>query len=229
VRHTVNARGQQGGTPEPPPLEDTLMSVFDQNKDGQVVMTEVSSIMEAFAAVGAGSSAGGDEKGEENDMLKMVKAAKGAAPTLFKLLDADSSKGLTKDELVWVSEADVRMNTKGLLKNVTKAVFDIFDGDADDKLQEAEIKEALDGEKFDQALLVLQDNFPIPILTAEVARTAVKENFKDGMAFMDADGNGEIARAEMYEAVKKVKKLFTKGVTIVRTMGPMLAMFGAMQ
>ena len=46
------------------------------------------------------------------------------------------------------------------------------------------------------------------------------------IAWVDSDGNGQLERKEVGKAYASFKQYFIKGAETLKTMGPMLAMFG---
>ena len=82
---------------------------------------------------GMGGGAPGQPSAGPNEMEKLVKVAKQAAPKLFKLLDYDSSGKLEESELVWVEKA-LNAAKAGVFKDLTRELFFAIDYNMDDSL-----------------------------------------------------------------------------------------------
>ena len=59
-------------------------------------------------------------------------------------------------------------------------------------------------------------------------RSAIVAAAQLGVKMLDSNGDGAIERKEAGKAVASVKKVFSKAINYLQTMGPMLAMFGGM-
>ena len=105
------------GNPEPAPLDQTLMNVFDKDHDGKVTLSEVVKAVDGFAAMGAM----GQQPGQgPSDITLLLQAAKTGVPWIFKLIDADASGALTQKELAWVETAYTAVATPGVLKKLVE-------------------------------------------------------------------------------------------------------------
>jgi len=233
MQQGFGANGQQA----PQPLEATLMQVFDKDFDGKVTLSEATQSLDAFAAMGA-MGAPPEPGAGPNEVEVLVAAAKRHVPTLFELLDADGSGGLSKKELLWVGKVEKALKS-GALRNLTRAVFEVADTDNDETLSAAEVAAAIapDGVLLDQIVALVHDELPIRKDAAELRALVLKVgaalagadiSLSDGMKWVDLNGNGSIERKEVGKAYAKFKELFLKGTQTLQTMGPMLAMFGAM-
>jgi len=218
--------GGPGGMP-PKPLDETLLDVFDKDHNKKLTVAEVSTTLDSFAMMG-GMGAEGEGPSE---MQQMITKAKSALPALFALMDADGSKTLSPSELKWVPKAYAAVQKPGLLKKLTLDIFSTIDADGDEQLSEAELRDAIEGEKLERVLALLDESLPIPslVLDADKSRAVLQANFKEGLAYLDGNGDGVIERKEMLAAVKTFKDMFVKGVKTIESMGPMLAMFSAFQ
>lgn len=230
----INANGGQAAAPQP--LDQVIMQVFDKDHDGSCSLPEVMKSLTAFAGMAGGF---GDPNGGANQMEDMVNAAKNAAPTIFELLDADNSKGLTAKELVWVAKVQKGLKS-GALRNLTRDVFDTVDVDADSVLSASEISAAADteGEILPKVVALVHEALPIRKSAEELqqllgkgAEKAVASGFSlaDAIKFVDDDGDGQIDRKEAGKAFKAFKDMYLKGAKALQEMGPMLAMFGGME
>ena len=115
------------------PLHDVLMLVFDKDKNGKVTESEMTSTMGSLEML---LQEGGDESGE-NPYLAMLKGAQAAAPDLFALLDADYSKGLTKDELKWTTKFQKALKN-GDARVLVRECFKMLDVEPEDEKISAE-------------------------------------------------------------------------------------------
>ena len=136
---TLAAAPQQGFNgqgmptkPAPQPLDQVLMQVFDKDMSKSVSEKEVLTALDSFAEM-SGMGAPPDSGGAPNQMEMLIKAAKRLAPSIFRILDADDSKGLSAAELKWVAKAQKAFNS-GDMRNLTRDVFDTVDADHDDSL-----------------------------------------------------------------------------------------------
>ena len=229
---------QQGfnaqGMPAPQPLDEVLMSVFDKDMSGSVSSKEVQASLDAFAAM---SDMGGPPQpgSPPNPMVGLIKTAKRLAPSIFRILDVDDSKGLSGDELKWVAKAQAAFNS-GAMRNLTRDVFDTIDTDSDDVLSADELRAAadVDGavlgavvELVHAAYPVREDAAALKALLLELVEAA-GAGMAEGVALVDTDGDGAIQRKEAGKAFSAAKKAFTGATKTLQEMGPMLAMFGAM-
>jgi len=230
-------RRQQGfnanGAQAPQPLDQIVLQVFDKDHDGSCSLTEVISSLTAFAGMAGGF---GGDTGGGNQIETMINAAKRVAPTLFELLDADDSKGLTADELVWVAKVQKGLKS-GALRNLTRDVFDLIDADADSVLTADEIATAADteGAMLSQVVALIHEALPVRKSADELQQLLGKGvqasglGLADGINYVDADGDGQIDRKEAGKAFKSFKDLYLQGAKALQEMGPMLAMFGNME
>jgi len=80
-----------------------------------------------------------------------------------------------------------------------------------------------------QLVAIVHDTFPLPGLTAVNGKEApafVRENLKDIVAALDGNNDGAIERKEAGAAVGAFKRTYIKAAETLKTMGPMLGMFG---
>uniref|UniRef100_A0A7S3BLK0 EF-hand domain-containing protein n=1 Tax=Haptolina ericina TaxID=156174 RepID=A0A7S3BLK0_9EUKA len=217
------------GMPEPPPLSKTLLQVFDKDHSGGVTLQEALTTMDGLMMMmgGMGGGAPGQPSAGPNEMEKLVKVAKQAAPKLFKLLDYDSSGKLEESELVWVEKA-LNAAKAGVFKDLTRELFFAIDYNMDDSLSPEELKAAVEPELFSMLIALVQKHFPLPGLTAAGSQAVAKENLQDIVEMLDGNGDGEITKKEAGAAVGSFKRAFVKAAESLQTMGPMLAMFGGM-
>merc|ERR1719399_113264 len=217
---------------KPPPLHEAALLSFDTDHDGGISLDEVMTTLDSFEKMGASGKGGSPNAAsvEESPMANMVRAAKRFAPALHQVMDADGSGKLSKEELEWLTMTSQTLKTRGVLKQLTEGIFAKIDADADDLLSEAELHAAIEGEALDDILSMIQEQLPIPSLSATGhTREMLQKRFQEGLAYLDTNGDGAIERKEMFGAVKEFKILFLQGVSTIETMGPMLAMFTAFQ
>lgn len=230
-RASFDARGQPQ-RPAPQALHDVLLQVFDKNFDKKVSADELSKTLDSFAEM-SGMFAP-PEPGAPNKIKGMIDAAKKVAPSIFKILDKDDSKGLDKDELTAVTLAQAKFMS-GAMRNLTRDVFDTIDVDpTDSELTAAELTAAadVDGAILEKIVELVHAAFPVRKDAAELkallleAVAAVGTGMADGVALIDGDGDGSVSRKEAGQAFKKAKQMFMEATKTLQEMGPMLAMFG---
>ena len=232
MQQGLGANGQQQALQ---PLDSVLMQAFDKSHDGKVTLTEVLESLDGFAAMGA---MGGDPGAGPNDMQKMISSAKSAAPTIFEIVDADASGGLSQKELKLFAKAEKAFKS-GTLRNLTRAMFETADGDKDGSVSAAEISAAVapDGELLDKLVALVHADFPVRGNVADMRQLVLKVmgelrstemSLSDGIKWLDVDGNGSIERTELGKAYKAGKEAFLKAVETLQQMGPLLAMFAGM-
>lgn len=206
------------------------MQVFDKDMSKGVDKNEVDQTLESFAAMGGAFQ---QPDGGPNAMADMIDAARRLAPSVFALLDADDNKLLDKKELKWFGKAQAAFKD-GTLRNLTRDVFDTLDASGDDVLSADELAAAadVDGEVLAAVVAKVHEAFPIRKDADELKKLllgmveAAGASRADGIALIDADGDGQIQRKEAGKAFASAKKAFTSAVTTLQQMGPMLAMFG---
>ena len=232
MQQGFGASGQQQALQ---PLDSVLMQAFDKSHDGKVTLTEVLESLDGFAAMGA---MGGDPGAGPNDMQKMITSAKSAAPTIFEIVDADASGGLSQKELKLFAKAEKAFKS-GTLRNLTRAMFETADGDKDGSVSAAEISAAVapDGELLDKLVALVHADFAVRSTVADMRQLVLKVmgelkstdmSLSDGIKWLDVDGNGSIERTELGKAYKAGKEAFLKAVETLQQMGPLLAMFAGM-
>ena len=232
MQQGFGASGQQQALQ---PLDSVLMQAFDKSHDGKVTLTEVLESLDGFAAMGA---MGGDPGAGPNDMQKMITSAKSAAPTIFEIVDADASGGLSQKELKLFAKAEKAFKS-GTLRNLTRAMFETADGDKDGAVSAAERSAAVapDGELLDKLVALVHADFAVRSTVADMRQLVLKVmgelkstdmSLSDGIKWLDVDGNGSIERTELGKAYKAGKEAFLKAVETLQQMGPLLAMFAGM-
>ena len=228
-----NAQGMPS-KPAPQPLDEVLMQVFDKDMSKSVSEKEVLTTLDSFAEM-SGMGAPPQPGAPPNQMEVMIKAAKRLAPSIFRILDANDSKGLSASELKWVAKAQKAFNS-GDMRNLTRDVFDTVDTDHDDSLSADEMQAAadVDGPVLGQVVGLVHGVFPVrkdadelKALLLDLVSTA-GAGMADGVALVDTDGDGAISRKEAGKAFSAAKKAFTGATRTLQEMGPMLAMFGGM-
>mmetsp|Transcript_69426 Transcript_69426/g.190576 ORF Transcript_69426/g.190576 Transcript_69426/m.190576 type:complete len:269 (-) Transcript_69426:261-1067(-) len=219
------AQQQQGfnanGMPEPPSLTKTAMNLFDKDHNGAVTLKETQETLSGLAAFGAM----GSEPGKQSDIEKMITQAKAWMPQFFKLLDSDSSGTLSEGEVEWV-EKGLEAAKTNVFKNLTRDIFETLDVNSDATLAPDELEAAVEPEMYAKLVALIVEAFPLPGLTSDTSQALVKANLQGIVAALDGDGNGSIERKEAGVAHGNFKRAFIKAAESLKTMGPMLAMFG---
>ena len=218
------------GAPAKQPIDDVIMQVFDKDVDKRITLKEVAMTLDGFAEM---SGMFMDPETGQNKMGKLIDAAKKMAPSIFAILDADDSKGLSKKEVVWFAKVQKAFNS-GALRNLTRDCFDTLDADSDDSLSADELQAAsdVDGAPLGEVVALVHAAFPIRKDAAELKQLLVDlqgaagAGLAEGVALIDADADGQISRKEAGKAFLAAKKAFLAAVTTLQEMGPMLAMFG---
>ena len=206
-----------------------LMQVFDKDLSKGVSVGEVRQTLDSFAAMSGGF--GAPEGGGANQMVAWIDVAKRLTPSVFALLDADASKSLSAKELLWFAKVQKAFNS-GALRNLTRDVFDTLDASGDSVLNGDELRAAADAdsEVLSSAVALVHAAFPLRRDASELKRllldvvAAAGAGMADGVALIDADGDGQIDRKEAGRAFKDAKKAFIQATTTLQQMGPMLAM-----
>mmetsp|Transcript_23776 Transcript_23776/g.51278 ORF Transcript_23776/g.51278 Transcript_23776/m.51278 type:complete len:279 (-) Transcript_23776:194-1030(-) len=222
---------QMAGGQPPPPLHETLLSIFDGDNDGGAALDEVIDALAGFEMMG-GMRSPGEAPATENPMITMIAKAKRFAPTLHKLMDADGSGKLSREEFMWITATHGKITTPGVLKKLVEGIFTTIDMNADAILSAEELHAAIDGEALESILSMIQEQLPIPSLSTtgmSTSRGLLQQHFQEGMSYLDTNGDGAIERKEMLAAAKEFKKAFMSAVQTVETMGPMLTMFKGFQ
>jgi Ca2+-binding EF-hand superfamily protein len=148
AQRLAGGRGQS--SPAPGPLHETILAVFDTDRNGAVSLDEIQSTLDGLAAVaamgmaGGAAGAAGDSGDAASQLAARVLAAKDFAPMLLKWMDADGDGELSPSELQWATSAHAKM--KQSLKELTSGIFDAVDADADDSISPDEIKAAMEPE-----------------------------------------------------------------------------------
>ena len=218
------------------PLGDVLLLILDKDKDQKVTMEEVNSQMKILEQL----FSGGDEGKEYLEMLLWVKIV---VPYLFDLLDSNGDKLLTKEELNYITKFEKSLSKGGSFKNFVRASFEILDSNGDDELSPEEIVAALTSE---ETLLKIATEFHklFPLRStadklADFVRMIVTsiggggdesvwnvDTVKVGIQWLDTDHDGLVQRKEVGKAYNEAGKKFLEVAKIVKSMGPMLALFG---
>ena len=225
------------------PLGEVLHQVLDSNKDNKVTFAEVQAQLSMLEVL-FDQAADADEQGRKNTKYlnnkKMLDGVKAVAPTLFELLDSNSDKRLTKEELEYVTKFEESLKKGGGMRDFLRDVFFIFDADGDDQLSADELFNASQSDKAIKEVTVLFHKlFPLRETAADLEAFVKKtidslggtdsidiEKVKKGMKWIDDDGDGYISRKEVGKAYSSAGRQFMEISKTVKMMGPMMALFG---
>ena len=210
---------QQQQPPPLAPLHQTILTVFDTNKDNKLTIPECKAVLLQFKSIA---------QDQTDQIYTLADKAIHALPTIFTFIDIDQSKTLNLSELKWITQAHQRIQKKKLLFNVTKDVFDAADADSSEDLDQAEILSMTEQPLLGKILEIFDSRFPIPGLSSLLDEKTVKSHLDSVIIFLDTDGDGKIARAELYKTVGTMKSYFIKAANTITQMGPMLTMFAGM-
>lgn len=220
------------------PLGDVLHLVLDKDKDSRVTMEEVKSqisVLEALFQNGEGE--------EAEEYRRLLGGVKASAPRVFELLDSDSDGRLTKKELAVTTRFEKSLRKGGGLREVVRDVFGILDADSDDVLTVAEL---LGGYRSDEAVSKIagrvHDLFPSLRDTSADLEGFVKSTIEsfggtdaldegsvaEYVAWIDDDGDGKVQRKEVGKYYNVAGRKFLEIAKTIKTMGPMMALFGGM-
>ncbi|KAL3787929.1 hypothetical protein ACHAWO_001078 [Cyclotella atomus] len=225
------------------PLGDVLHQVLDSNKDSFVTNAEVKAQISMLELL-FDQSADYDDEGRENKKYlnnkEMLQSVKAVAPTLFELLDSNGDAKLTKKELEYMTKFEKSLKKNGGFRDFLRDVFFVLDTNSDDLLSADELYAASQSEKAITELTVLFHKlFPLRATAADLekfvkktidslggAESIDKESVEKGMKWIDDDGDGFISRKEVGHAYNVYGRQFMEISSTVKTMGPLMAMFG---
>jgi len=218
------------------PLGDVLHMVLDGNKDQKVTMDEVQSQLSTLEQLFQHS-----ESDEEQEYKQLLTGLKSTAPKIFELLDSNSDKVLSKNELKHVTTFEASLKKGGGMRELVREVFGILDVNGDDQLS---VDELLEGSKSDDTItkvtIKFHELFPLRKTAKELEyfiKDTVesiggnnslddKDSIVKGIAWIDDDKDGHIHRKEVGKYYSIAGKKFLEISKTIKQMGPMLAMFG---
>lgn len=216
-------------------LDEVLLMVFDDNKDGSVTMPEISNTMSTVQ--GMMGDMNSDPSNENSDTQNMVKAAVSAAPAIFEFLDGDSSQSLSPKELKWLAKAQSGFKS-GAMLDLAREVFATIDANSDNFLDAPELDAAAaDDEILSTIAGLVHAAYPVRKDVGDLKSTLKKKiedvsvngaSAVDGISYIDTNKDGMIDKKEVGKAYSRVKKMFLSGAKTVQEMGPMFAMMGGM-
>lgn len=208
------------------------MLVLDNDKNGKVTTDEVAQTLDMLEKLLS-------EGDPESEYVAMLRGTKAAAPHLFRLLDMNGDDALTKTELLYATLFDDALKS-GDLRALVRDCFVAIDADGDDRLSADEMKAAIDpdgGEALIAVSAKVHALFPLrsdPSELNDFLRSGLEsvggvtdDGLAKGMSYVDADGDGFIDRKEAGRAYNRAGKRFLEVSKTVKSMGPMMAMFGS--
>jgi Ca2+-binding EF-hand superfamily protein len=225
------------------PLGDVLHLVLDSNKDSFVTQAEVKAQISMLELL-FDKSADYDDAGRENKKYlsnkEMLQSVKAVAPTLFKLLDSNGDSKLTKKEMEYMTKFEKSLKKNGGFRDFLRDVFFVIDTNGDDLLSVEELYTVSQSEKGIREITSLFHKlFPLRTTASELevfVKNAIEslggtesideESVKKAMEWIDDDGDGLISRKEVGHAYNVYGKQFLEISATVKTMGPLMAMFG---
>jgi len=220
-----------GGLPDTQQsLGEVLMTVLDKNKDQMVTMEEIKSMSSTLELLLEQNGAGNEDR-------TILEGAKGVAPTVFKLLDANNDQKVSQSEMKFTTDFEKSLKKGGGMLELVRACFEILDVDGDDKLSVGELLLAVSGETLSKLAEKLHGLFPLRethgelegvlrLIIESICGTDVwnEESVAEGIRWIDANGDGTVQRGEMGTAYKIYGKQFLKIAETVKSVGPMFAM-----
>ena len=227
---------------------DVLMTVLDIDKDSKVTMGEINQQMIMLEML---FQQGKDGEEEAKEYLRMVQGAKAMAPTLFKLLDVNENQSLSRKELGWMTKFERSLSPKSekSFKNFVRDVFAILDADGNDEIAVDELMllvKEFDAEDGILSKLTVKfwELFPLRDSATELEgflRSAISSvlgetnnldetvneaDIAKHLKWVDTNGDGILQRQEVGKAYNKAGKKFLEVSKTIKTMGPMMALFG---
>jgi Ca2+-binding EF-hand superfamily protein len=214
------------------PLDDVLLLVLDNDKNGMVSLDEVKSKLQMLEALFA--NAENDDSGYQ----KLLQGVKVASPKVFELLDSDGDGSLSKGEMKVVAQFEESLKKGGGMKVLVRDLFLSLDEDSDDKLSPEEFANGGSSKFVSRVSAGLHGLFPTLRRDAgeleEFATGAISsimdvlggvevDNLK---SMLDEDGDGFIQRKEVGKYYNTVGKKFLEVSKAIKQMGPLMAMFG---
>lgn len=224
----------QNQQPKLQPLDQVLMMVLDSDKDSKITRGEISDSMTMLKNL-FGSS-------QESENSQLVDKVELYVPLIFQLLDANEDNKLSKTELKYVVKFEQSLKKNGGMRDLIRDLFGILDTNNDDLLSVVELmRSAADGPLTVIASRV-HELFPMRSSSSEfkgvLGMTMVmlqgvtgaddwnEDNAREGLRWIDSDGDGMISRTEVGGAYKASGMKFMEVAKQIKTMGPMLAMMG---
>ena len=170
----------------------------------------------------------------------MLEGVKAVAPTLFELLDQDENGKLTKKELEYTTKFEKSLKKDGGFRDFLRDVFSILDADKDDRLSAEELFNASQSSQTITDVTVrFHKLFPLRKTAGDLEAFVKKtidslggtesldvESVKKGIEWIDDDKDGFVSRKDVGKAYNIYGKQFMDTSKTIKTMGPLMAMFG---
>jgi Ca2+-binding EF-hand superfamily protein len=186
----------------------------------------------------------------------LIQWLKTSSPIIFNVLDTNNDNILSPQELKVFVQFEQSLTKKGTggLKELVRDIFAFMDMNNDDQLSNEEIstkivgtlssninnkdddkkeeednKEELLSTKIRNGLLSLFPTLRTDILDADIMpsiMSALTTYMDEATNTLDTDNNGYISRSEVGKYYNTVGKKIMEVSKMIKTMGPMIAMFG---
>jgi len=217
-------------------LGDQIFDFLDKNRDKKITIPEMNSQMMYLEKM-ANEGGEGDENTEE--LRRIFRGLKRAAPYLFNLMDQDEDRRLDKQEMKFLDTFEESLNKNGNCRIFVKEVFEILDDDVDDRLDADEILEGtksnfLLGEianSMHQFFSLRDSAWELKIHIKRAMRSLWgdeldREGVVEGMKWFDTDGDGYIQWLELADIYNSFGNKFIGMAGEIKRAGPMMGMFG---
>lgn len=224
----------QNQQPKLQPLDQVLMMVLDSDKDSKITRGEISDSMTMLKNL-FGSS-------QESENSQLVDKVELYVPLIFQLLDANEDNKLSKTELKYVVKFEQSLKKNGGMRDLIRDLFGILDTNNDDLLSVVELMRSAADAPLTVIASRVHELFPMRSSSREfkgvLGMTMVmlqgvtgaddwnEDNAREGLRWIDSDGDGMISRTEVGGAYKASGMKFMEVAKQIKTMGPMLAMMG---
>lgn len=242
-----SVNSQQFQQPPAQSLGDVLHQLLDKDKNQKVSLEEVNSQLDMLesifnpAAEFGGQDSNNDD--EVNEYKQLLSGFKSAAPTIFKVLDVNSDKSLSKSELAHVTKFEKALKKGGGMRELLRDLFSILDENTDELLS---VDELVNGCGNDQVITKISSRvhelFPLRSDADELKEFVMssvesvigggavvdKESVAKGMKWIDDDEDGHISKKEVGKYYNLAGKKFMEISKTIKQLGPMLTMFGGM-
>jgi len=242
-----SVNSQQFQQPPAQSLGDVLHQLLDKDKNQKVSLEEVNSQLDMLesifnpAAEFGGQDSNNDD--EVNEYKQLLSGFKSAAPTIFKVLDVNSDKSLSKSELAHVTKFEKALKKGGGMRELLRDLFSILDENADELLS---VDELVNGCGNDQVITKISsrvhESFPLRSDADELKEFVMssiesvigggavvdKESVAKGMKWIDDDEDGHVSKKEVGKYYNLAGKKFMEISKTIKQLGPMLTMFGGM-
>lgn len=198
---------------------------------------------------------GGNNDNAAAGYSTLIQWLKTSSPIIFNVLDTNNDGTLSPAELKVFVQFEQSLTKKGTggLKDLVRDVFAFIDMNNDDQLSNDELlakvtvnpssnnndddkgdddddtDEELLATKIRNGLLSLFPTLRTDVVDADIMpliMSAMKQYMDVAMNTLDTDNNGYISRSEVGKYYNTVGKKIMEVSTMIKTMGPMIAMFG---